>query len=146
MKHARFAAGALAASLSFTAPAAAQADDRESRRLGQTIEQAMQAEGPWLLPAEQALVARKCGYAQGSRDGESITMNNGVLVCANGRRVDDPEVRAMMAVAGPRIARRVQATMDSPAVRNAISALSDRAVQRALERVRDWSPDREPRR
>jgi hypothetical protein len=137
---------ALAAGFSLGGPALAQDKDQAGNRLGRTIEQAMQAEGPWLLPAEQALIERKCGHKAGTGRSDSITMSNGVLLCANGRRVDDPEVRAMVAVAGPRISRRVSAVMDSPAVRNAISAVSDGAVQRALESLRELSPRRNRRR
>lgn len=142
----RSAVAALAVSVSFAGAALAQDGEESGNRLGRTIERAMEADGPWLLPAEQALIQRKCGYAPGSRDGESITMNDGVLICANGRRVDDPEVRAMMEVAGPRISRRVKAVMDSPGVRNAISAIADGAVQRALESVRDLAPSSDRRR
>jgi hypothetical protein len=73
-------------------------------------------------------------------------MSDGVLVCENGRRIDDPEVRAMTSVAGPRIAKRVHAVMESPAVRNAISMVADGAVQRALESLRDDRPRRDRRR
>jgi len=144
VRSAAFAA-AVAASLSLAGPAAAQDADAESR-LDRTIDAAMEADGPWLLPAEQALITRKCGYAPGSRDGESVTMNDGVLICANGRRVDDPEVRAMMRVAGPRIARRVHAAMASPAVKNALSLVVDGAVERALENLREELPRRSRRR
>jgi hypothetical protein len=139
-------AAALAATLLLTSPAIAQDEDAEAARLGRSIERAMEEDGPWLLPAEQALIARKCGYAPGSRDGESLTMSDGILVCANGRRIDDPEVRAMVAVAGPRISRRVQAVMNSPGVKNALSLLADGAVQRALESLRDLPPRRGRRR
>jgi hypothetical protein len=143
VRSAAFAA-AVAASLSLAGPAVAQDADAESR-LDRTIDAAMKADGPWLLPAEQVLITRKCGYAPGSRDGESVTMNDGVLICANGRRVDDPEVRAMMRVAGPRIARRVHAVMASPAVKNALSLVVDGAVERALENLREELPRRSRR-
>ena len=139
-------AAAVAASFSMAGPAAAQDEAAADARLDRAIDQGMEAEGPWLLPAEQALITRKCGYAPGSRDGESISMNNGVLICANGRRVDDPEVRAMMRVAGPRISRRVNAVMQSPAVKNALALIVDGAVERALAEVRDELPRRNRRR
>ena len=136
----------LTAGLSLAGPALAQDRDGTGDRLGRTIEQSLEAEGPWLLPAEQALIERKCGYTPGSRNSDSITMTNGVLLCANGRRVDDPEVRAMVAVASPRISRRVKGVMESPAVRNALAAVSDGAVQRALESLGDIPPRRDRRR
>jgi hypothetical protein len=139
-------ATALFLSLAFTSPGLAQERDDAGERLGRTIERAIEAEGPWLLPAEQALIERKCGYAPGTRNSDSITINDGILICENGRRVDDPEVRAMMATVGPRISRRVQAVMNSQSVRNAISAVADGAVQRALESLRDWSPRGDRRR
>jgi hypothetical protein len=135
--------GSFALLLALDAPVRAHPGENPDTDLGRTIHGAMEAEGPWLLPAERALIERKCGYAPGSRDGDSITINDGVLVCANGRRVDDPEVRTMLATASPRIARRVRAVMDSPAIRNAISAVSDRAVRRALERSRVDRPRRD---
>lgn len=138
-------AAAVAASITLAGSAFAQDADAEAR-LDRTIDAAMEAEGPWLLPAEQALITRKCGYAPGSRDGESISMNDGVLICANGRRVDDPEVRAMMKVAGPRISRRVHAVMESPAVKNALSLVVDGAVERALKNLREELPRRSRRR
>jgi hypothetical protein len=147
MKAVRIAAAAaFAATLSLAQPAFAQDREDAGDRLGRTIRQAIEAEGPWLLPAERALIERKCGYAAGSGNSDSITFNDGVLICENGRRVDDPEVRAMMAAVGPRISRRVQAVMNSPSVRNAISAVADGAVQRALESIREWSPRRDRRR
>jgi hypothetical protein len=149
MKFSRSAAvaAALAASIFMVGPAAAQDGDAAAEaRLDRTIDQAMKADGPWLLPAEQALIERKCGYARGSRASQSVNMSDGVLVCENGRRIDDPEVRAMTSVAGPRIAKRVHAVMESPAVRNAISMVADGAVQRALESLRDDRPRRDRRR
>lgn len=146
MKIARSAtAVALAATFSFSFPAVAQDEDAAADRLGRSIERAMEEDGPWLLPSEQALIERKCGYTRESGAGESLTMSDGVLVCANGRRIDDPEVRAMVEVAGPRISRRVQAVMNSPGVKNALSLLADGAVQRALDSLRDV-PSRRGRR
>jgi hypothetical protein len=139
-------AAAVAAGFSLTSPALAQDRDDSGDRLGRTIERAIEADGPWLLPAEQALIARKCGYPAGTRDSDSVTINNGVLICANGRRVDDPEVRVMMAAAGPRISRRVQAVMESPAVKDALALVASGAVQRALESLGDELPPRDRRR
>jgi hypothetical protein len=60
--------------------------------------------------------------------------------------VDDPEVRAKMAVASPRISRRVKAVMDSPGVRDAISAVSDGSRPARAEGLRELSPRRNRRR
>ncbi len=133
--------GALAA-----APAWAAPEQPAEARLDAAIERAIRAEGPFLLRSERALLERKCGYAPGAWKGESFSMNDGVLRCENGRRVDDPEVRAMMRVAGPRISQRVRAVMDSPAVKNALSLVVDGAVERALKDLREEFPRRSPRR
>lgn len=127
-------------------PAAAQDRQEDAgNRLSETINSALEADGPWLLPQERALIARKCGYSAAEAESDSISMNDGVLICSNGRRVDDPETRAMMRVAGERISRRVNAVMESPAVRNAIAAVSDEAVREALEGLREARPRRNRR-
>ncbi len=119
--------GALAA-----APARAAPEQPAEARLDAAIQRAIRAEGPFLLRSERALLERKCGYAPGAWKGESFSMNDGVLRCENGRRVDDPEVRAMMKVVGPRIGRRVSAAMARPEVRAAIAAVANEASAKAL--------------
>lgn len=139
---------ALSATIAFLCAVPATAQDHSETpeiRLSQTIHNAMEAEGDWLLPAERTMIDRKCGYSGADARRDSVTMTNGVLICSNGRRVDDPEVRAMMEAAGHRISRRVQAVMDSPAVRDAIAAISDRAVREALDSLRDTKPRRSRR-
>jgi hypothetical protein len=107
-------------------------------RLGRAIEAAIDEE-PFLTAGEKALIERKCGYARGSKDSESLTISDGVLHCSNGRKVDDPEVRAMMAVAGPRIEKRVKAIMDRPEIKKAIGMVADEASAEALREVeRKW--------
>lgn len=119
------------------ADAAAQPSRGETAhaRLDRVIDLAIHGEGPFLLPRERALVERKCGYAPGTWDGNNFSMDDGVLRCSNGRRVDDPEVRAMMAEAGPRISRRVNAAMARPEVRAAIAAVAEEASREALARL-----------
>jgi hypothetical protein len=60
---------------------------------------------------------------------------NGVLHCANGRQVDDPEVRAIMARAQPRIRARVSAVMNRPDVKAAIDRTGREAAARALREL-----------
>jgi hypothetical protein len=116
------------------AGAAAAGPERGSAeaRLEAVIKRAIHAEGPLLLASERALIERKCGYAPGQWDGNNFNMSNGVLHCSNGRKVDDPEVRAMMDVAGPRIGRRVSAAMARPEVKAAISAVAREASAEAM--------------
>lgn len=85
------------------------------------IERAVADEGPIVAPEEQALIDRKCGRRPAGSDGSSIRVDEGVLICGNGRRVDDPEVRAAMRRIGERAEARVEAVMSRPDVRAALS-------------------------
>ena len=133
--------GAVAGAAALAVPAA-PSETRESAaevRLDQAIEQAIHAEGPFLTAEEQALIQRKCGYAPGSAESESLNMSDGVLHCSNGRKVDDPEVRAMVAVVRPRIQARVRGIMSRPEIKEAIASVSREEVQKALRGLeRDW--------
>lgn len=93
---------------------------------------------PLLLPDEIALIERRCGDAPDTEGGESIILSDGILICGDGRRIDDPEVRAMVAVLSPRISSRLQRL-------SALSALSNGSLERALGAVRDFSSLRERR-
>jgi len=135
MNHVRHVAAIFATcvAIAVTQPAEAQSGRSDAQaRLQAEIQRAIHAEGPMLLASERALIERKCGYAPGSWDGENFSMTNGILICSNGRRVDDPEVRSMMAVAGRRISRRVNAAMASPQIRAAIDAVAEEAEAEAL--------------
>lgn len=140
-------AGALIITAAFTAYSApAGAQDWESgspaqARLGRAVDAAMEALQPFFTRAERSLIERKCGYAAGSWDGRSISVNNGVLTCSNGRRVEDPEVRAMVDAADARISRQVLAAMESPAVRAAISAVAEEGRQVAMAALGDLTLD-----
>jgi hypothetical protein len=104
-------------------------------RLGARIEGAIKAEGPFFTAEERAVIERKCGYPAGSFDGFEVNINNGVLVCRGGKRVDDAEMRALLAVAEPRIERRVSAVMESAEVQGAIRAVADEATREALAAI-----------
>ena len=82
------------------------------------------------------MIERKCGYAPGSWDGFDLQFSGGVLVCSNGRRVEDPEIRAMISAAEPRIASRVDAVMHRPEIAAAIEAVAREAQVQALQAVR----------
>ena len=123
---------AILALLTLAPAGATPADDR----LSQAINRELRAGGPFFTAGERALIERKCGYAPGQADGFEANISNGVFICSNGRRVDDPEMRAMLRVAGPRIGRRVGAVMASPAINAAISRVAREATDRALREVR----------
>jgi hypothetical protein len=100
----------------------------EGDELSQLINRELRAGGPFFTPAERALVERKCGYAAGQWDGFEANISNGVFHCRNGRRVDDPEMRAMLHAASPRISRRVREVMARPAVNAAIDRVARQAT------------------
>ena len=115
--------------------AAAAGPDEAGNRLGTVISQAIRAEGPFFTPSEQAVVVRKCGYAPGELDGYDVNISDHGLRCKNGRRVDDPEMRALLRTAQPRIGRRVSAAMARPDVQAAIREVSEDASRRALASI-----------
>lgn len=104
-------------------------------RLGATIESRLEAEGPWITEEDQAVIDRKCGYAPGESDRHGISISNGVLLCSNGRKVDDAETRALLAIVQPRIERRVKRVMESAEVEAAIAVASSQAAAEALRGV-----------
>lgn len=104
--------------------------------LDRIIDRELHAGGSFFTPEERALIERKCGYAPGTWDGFQLNITNHVLICTNGRRVDDAEVRAMLRVAEPRIERRVNEIMSRPAVRAAIERVASAATARAMREVR----------
>lgn len=117
------------------APLPATADPGDDSGLGDEINRQLRADGPWFTPEEQAVIARACGYAPDEWDGFEISMNDDVLICANGRRIDNPEVRHVLRAAAPRISARVQRVMASPEVRGRIARITERATAAALRAV-----------
>jgi hypothetical protein len=124
----------------FLVPVTAAASP-ESERLGDLIRREMRAGGPWFNAGESALIERKCGYAPGQWDGYRMETRNGVFICTNGRRVDDPEMRAMLHAAQPRIAARVRTVMASPVIRAAMNDVTREATERAMRRLRERQGD-----
>jgi hypothetical protein len=128
------ALAAMAAALAWpTAPAAAA--DRADPPLNRLIDGAIRAGGPLFSADERAVMADKCGTAPDRWDDFEVSFMNGVLHCANGRQVDDPEVRAIMARAQPRIRARVSAVMNRPHVKAAIDRTGREAAARALREL-----------
>jgi len=116
-------------------PAATSASPAEDT-LDRTIDRAIRAGGPFFTAPERALIERKCGYAAGQWDGFQANMSDGVFLCSNGRRVDDPEMRAMLRAAEPRIERRVEAVMADPAIEAAIGRVAQEATAEAMRELR----------
>ena len=127
------------------APLPATADPGDDAGLGDEINRQLRADGPWFTADEQAVIARACGYAAGEWDGFDVSMTDDTLICANGRRVDSPEVRRVLRAAAPRISARVQRVMASPEVRGRIARITERATAAALRaaelRMADFDPE-----
>lgn len=130
------AAAVFAVGLIGAAPPAAGGDAELSRMINEEL----RAEGPFFTAPERAVIERKCGYAPGSWDGFEANMSNGVFHCTNGRKLNDPEVRAVMAAAGPRIKARVEAVMSRSEVVEAIERVAERAEAAALRKLREEGP------
>ncbi len=116
-----------------TLPAMAESGDHG---LGRLIQQRLREGGPFFNGQEQAVIVRACGYAPGEWDGFEINHHGDVLVCTNGRRVNDPEVRRVMRQAAPRISRRVNTVMASAEVRDRIDRIAGEATERAMRELR----------
>jgi hypothetical protein len=122
---------AVAAVAALAAPIAAHEPDTH-RSIGALVQQHLRAGGPFFTGEDRALIERACGYAPGEWDGFELNHSNDVLICTNGRRVDDPEVRAAIDRAAPRISRQVRAVMARDDVRAAINRVAARATERAM--------------
>ncbi len=107
------------------------------QRLDRLVNAGIREGGPFFTAEERAVIERACGYEAGSFDGFTANMSNGTFLCSNGRRVDTPEVRAVMAAAGPRIEERVRRTVGSPEFREAVSAIARNASEQAMRAVRE---------
>ena len=118
-----------------TGPEARQKEATQA--LTALINRQIRAEGSFFTPAEQQVVIAKCGYRPGEWDGFEASMMNGAFHCTNGRRIDDPEMKAVMAAAAPRIERRVNAIMASPEVRTAIARIRVEATAAAMQRLEE---------
>lgn len=117
-------------------PPAIAAGDEDSE-LGRMIAEGIRAGGPFFTAPERVAIERKCGYAPGSWDGFKFNMSHGVFHCTNGRELDDPEIRAIMAAAGPRISARVNAMMSRPEMVEAIERVAEKAEAAALRELRE---------
>ena len=109
--------------------------EQQGEELGRMIEGRLRADGPFFTDQERAVIERACGYAPGEWDGSDFSASNNVLTCENGRRVDSPEVRAVLETAGPRIGARVNRIMNSAEVRGAIDRIVEEATADAMRDV-----------
>ena len=121
--------------------AAAHPDEEPGDPLGTVINRAIHEGGPFFTPSEQAVINRKCGHAPGEWNGRNFSVNNGIFECPNGKKVDDPEMRALLRVAQPRISARISAAMARPEVQAAIRQTANEAARRALANLSDRNRD-----
>ena len=109
--------------------------DAAGEALGRTIESRLRADGPFFTAGERVVIERACGYGPGEWDGFEVSLHDDVLTCTNGRRAEGPEVRAVLAAAGPRIEARVERVMASAEVRGAIARVAEAAAAEATREV-----------
>lgn len=128
------AAALLAGAVGLAVPGApAAADPRGGEEaLDTAIERQLRADGPFFTAEERAVIERACDYAPGEWDNFGVNMQGGALICANGRRVDSPEVRRVIRQASPRIEARVRRVMESAEVTAAIGRIAEEATAEAL--------------
>lgn len=124
----------LATAMILASPAPA-APGSGSEELSALINRQLRAGGSWFTPAEQAVIVRKCGYGPGEWDGFEVQLTGGKLHCANGRVVEDEEIRGLIRLAEPRIEARVKRVMARSDVRAAISRVAEAAVAEAMEEM-----------
>ena len=144
MKAALIPATTLAA-LMLAAPASpsAAAPVTGEEELSALINRELRSGGSWFTPAERAVIERKCGYAPGEWDGFEANLSNGRFTCRNGRVVaDDPEMRAVLRAAEPRIRARVKAVMARADVTAAIGRVARVAAAQALREMEAPRPPR----
>lgn len=125
---------ALALAVAAPAPASGPPQPREDE-LSTLIDRNLRAGGSWFTAAERALIERKCGYAPGEWDGFEANLSDGTFICSDGRRVEDPEMRAVLRAAAPRIEARVEAVMARADVAAAIARVAEVAAAKALREV-----------
>lgn len=111
-------------------------DRAAEERLERLVEGGLREGGPFFNAEERAVIESACGYAPGSFDGFTANIRDNSFVCSNGRAVDSPEIRAMIATAGPRIEERVRRTVASPEFREAVSDIARNASEQAMRAVR----------
>ena len=134
MKAALAGLSALTALMTIASPASA-APVWGHEELSALINRELRAGGSWFTPAEQAVIIRKCGYGPGEWDGFEARLTGGKFHCANGRVVDDAEMRELIGSAEPRIKARVRRVMARSDVRAAISRVARAAATEAVRAV-----------
>ena len=67
-------------------------------------------------------------------------LSDGVFTCRDGRRVDDPEVRAVLKSAEPRIEARVERVVKSAEVTAAIARVASAAAAEAVAEAEARGP------
>lgn len=119
------------AGLALSTPGFAQRDGN----VGEVVTQALAKEGKIITPAEEARIREKCGDTASGRQGISLHSHDGVLVCDNGKVVNDPETRAIVGRITDRANRKVKAVMNDPKVVAAIDGEATRAAEAALGKI-----------
>ena len=119
------------AGLALSSPGFAQRDSD----VGEVVVEAMKKDGKLITPQEEAFIREKCGASASDGQGMSLRGRDGVLVCDNGKVVDDPEARAIVGRVTERARQRVETVMNDPKVMAAIDGKAEAAAEAALARV-----------
>jgi hypothetical protein len=125
----------LALALAGPAPAASAPPQAQQDELSTLLDRNLRSGGSWFTAEERAVIEQKCGYAPGAWDGFEANMSDGTFTCRDGRKVDDPEVRAVLRAVAPRIEARVEAVMARADIVAAIARVAGVAAAEALREV-----------
>ncbi|RYD49764.1 MAG: hypothetical protein EOP60_13160 [Sphingomonadales bacterium] len=123
----------ITAAMFAAAPLSAEAG--QDPDLNAAIKHAGEKQDPIITKADKALIAAKCGYAS-DWDGDNISIDDGVLKCADGKKVEDAETRAMSKAISARAEKYVEGIMSDPAVKRAMDGTIERETRAALEKAR----------
>ena len=121
--------------LAATGSAAAAPPDATDRMVRSTVE----SRGSIFTDSERATIAARCGYGA-EWNGRNVVMNDGVLICSDGRRVDDPEVRAITTRVSERVTLRVREALDSAGVARTMSRRTREEVRERMRHLRVQRP------
>jgi hypothetical protein len=130
----RVAATAIVLGAAMLAAPFASAQGRPGDEISEAIHKAGAKHEPIVTKANKALIARKCGYKD-EYDDRNTNIQNGTLICADGKRVSDDETRAMAKRVSERADKYVEAVMSDPAVKRAIDGTAQREAKKAIEKA-----------
>jgi hypothetical protein len=100
------------------------------------VERQLSAQGPLILPKEQAYLDRACGAVTTRGEAQFRSLDEDTMICRNGKVVRDPEVGRIGRAISKRADVLMQQVMASPDLRRAMDGAVGREVRAALEQAR----------